>query len=323
VAKKTTPKGRNSAAQSLERRIYGAYDRLGPGERRLAQTLLQAERELAAYSATELAQTAGVSKATAARLFRALGYASFKEARLASRELPNWGSPLATLAEDRKSEADHSFDSWVRAYAENMRMTADGLMRADLDACVRYLSKAPNVWVLGSRHGFALAHHAFVYFGFARSDVRFVHGDGGGLTDELASMRRGDVLFAVAFRRRQWRLIDIFEVVRELGVKIIFLTDPTAMNTARHADIVLRAWARSPASHQSFGASMAVIEYLAAQLSSSLGAAVRDRLRLRDRLLSRLDNVSQPAGGSHDPKRNSRCASSSSASRTPPLAYNT
>jgi DNA-binding MurR/RpiR family transcriptional regulator len=281
-------------AKSLEKRIYDSYDRLGPGERQLAQTLLQAERELAAYSATELAEAAGVSKATAARLFRALGYASFKEARLASRELPHWGSPLSVLDDDRGTKADISFGAWVRAYAENMRMTADGLSAADLEASVVQLLKAPNVWVMGSRHGYALAHHAFVYFGFARADVRFVEGHGGGLSDEFASMRKGDVLFTVAFRRRPRRLLAVFEAARELGLKIIFLTDTTAMNTARRADIVLRTWGRSPASFQTFGAGLAVIEFLAWRMSLEVGDRVLDRFRLRDKLLMRLDDVLQP-----------------------------
>lgn len=282
-------------AKSLEQRIYDAYAGLGPSERRLAQILVQSERELAAYSATELAQAAGVSKATAARLFRTLGYGSFKEARLASRELPNWGSPLSVIGDDAMGPAtDRSFDAWLRACSENMRMTADSLPPADLAAVVEYLRTAPNVWILGSRHGHAPAHHAFVYFGFARPDVRFIHGDGGGLADEFASMRPGDLLFAVAFRRRQRRLLDIFDVARDIGAKIVLLTDATAMNSARRADIVLRTWGRSPATFQSFGAALAVIEYLAWQLNLAMGDAATERLRFRERLLIRLDDVSQP-----------------------------
>ncbi|MBP0685899.1 MurR/RpiR family transcriptional regulator, partial [Mycobacterium tuberculosis] len=66
----TTRQGR---PRSLEARIYGLYASLAPAEKRLADVLLQHQRDLPSYTAGELAAQANVSKATAARLIRALG----------------------------------------------------------------------------------------------------------------------------------------------------------------------------------------------------------------------------------------------------------
>ena len=69
----------------LVHRIRETYDALPLGERKLAELILEMRGDLAAYSATELAARSGVSKATAARLVRRLGYADFHEMRQQAR----------------------------------------------------------------------------------------------------------------------------------------------------------------------------------------------------------------------------------------------
>ncbi len=82
----------------LRHHIRDNYDRLPTGERKLADVLLEIGGELAAYSATELAGRAGVSKATAARLVRRLGYADYHELRQQARAQKRSGSPLSELS---------------------------------------------------------------------------------------------------------------------------------------------------------------------------------------------------------------------------------
>ncbi|VVT45080.1 Transcriptional regulator, RpiR family [Kosakonia radicincitans] len=66
---------------SLEGRIRQHWDQLSSHEQRLADVLLAAPGQLAMNTATELAQSAGVSKATTTRFFRHLGYESYEAAR--------------------------------------------------------------------------------------------------------------------------------------------------------------------------------------------------------------------------------------------------
>jgi DNA-binding MurR/RpiR family transcriptional regulator len=85
-----------TAEQSLADRILERYDDLSRSERRLADRLLENPRDLATYSATELAGHAGVSKASAARLFKRLGYRNFREARRLDRQAGN-ASDIASV----------------------------------------------------------------------------------------------------------------------------------------------------------------------------------------------------------------------------------
>src|SRR5262245_65191459 len=49
--------------------------------KKLAQLMLDREDDILTHSATEIAEMAGVSKATAARFFQHLGYADFNEVK--------------------------------------------------------------------------------------------------------------------------------------------------------------------------------------------------------------------------------------------------
>ena len=81
-------------AESPTHRIHRVYADLPEGERKAADLILDMPSELSVWSASELAEQAGVSNATISRFIRRLGYASFEEARRAARALRAVGSPL-------------------------------------------------------------------------------------------------------------------------------------------------------------------------------------------------------------------------------------
>ena len=83
--------------QSVEQTIRSRYERLSVGERKLADLVLEMRGELAGYSATELAESAGVSKATASRLVRRLGFSDYQAMRQQARAGAASGSPLAEI----------------------------------------------------------------------------------------------------------------------------------------------------------------------------------------------------------------------------------
>lgn len=74
------------ATTPLPQRLLEHYNAMPRAERRLADLLLEDVRAVIDNSATALADRAGVSKATAARLFQRLGYPSFKAAQKGLKE---------------------------------------------------------------------------------------------------------------------------------------------------------------------------------------------------------------------------------------------
>ena len=94
----------------LSLRIQERFDKLSPAEQKLAQLILDRKDDILTYSATEMADMAEVSKATAARLFRNLGYADFNEVREQSREERNRTEPYrySVASEARPASGNRS-----------------------------------------------------------------------------------------------------------------------------------------------------------------------------------------------------------------------
>ena len=80
-------------ASRLVLRIQERFQKLTAGEQKLAQLMLDRQDDILTHSATQIAEMAGVSKATAARFFQHLGYADFNEVKLQAREERNRTEP--------------------------------------------------------------------------------------------------------------------------------------------------------------------------------------------------------------------------------------
>ena len=131
--------------------IQEHFEQLSPSERKLAKLLLERADDMLTYSATELAAMADVSKATAARLFRSLGYADFNEVRLQAREERNLAPPFQAPRPDGAAAPvrSHSISAHLHTESESLARTFESLRSDTLLAAAGLLAKAPKVWLLG------------------------------------------------------------------------------------------------------------------------------------------------------------------------------
>jgi len=277
-------------SKSLDARILDSYEDLAPSEQRLADIVLEHQRDLASYSATELARRAGVSKATAARLFRSLGYENYNEARRQARSLRHWGSPLNAMEQAADiSKVDTNLLMHLNNDLTNVQRTFEALRGDVVKNAVDALAKAPRVWVLGLRSGFSMAHYARFLFVILKRDVRLIPVGGLSFAEETVNMKAGDVLVAIGFRRRPKILKVLLEHARKKKVKVIFVTDLTASLTPKSADIVLRCHSRPSYFFDSYTSGMSVLNYLASALAYKLGNEARSRVEEIDELHDKLD----------------------------------
>lgn len=277
-------------SKTLDSRILDVYEALSPSEQRLADVVLEHQRDLASYSATELADRARVSKATAARLFKRLGYKSFQEVRRQSRSMRHWGSPLHALLEGSdKTKIDTNLLMHLNNDLTNVTRTFEALRSDQIATAVDALVDARRVWVLGLRNSYSMAHYARFLLTILKPDVRLIPAGGLSFAEEVVNMEAGDVLLAIGFRRRPRILQDLLKRARGAGITVIFVTDLSASLTARHADIVLRCHSRGAYFTDSYTAAMSVLNYVASAVAYGLGEAVRERVDRIDHLHDALD----------------------------------
>jgi len=256
-------------SKSVERRISEEYERLSPSEKKLAQVVLECGGDLASYSAAELCEMAGVSKAAATRFFRELGYSGFKQARVQARKDRQWGSPLTELldTEEAPGGIKNGLGSQLQADLQNLTRTFQGIDPAALETGADLLAGAEKIWVIGFRNSYALAYYARGLLIQVKADVHLLPVAGLTVSEDLATLTPNDVVLAVGFRRRPPFLRRTLEACRQIGTKIVYLTDPTARNTAKLSDIVLRCHAIGASVFDSYVAPMSVLNYLCAAVA--------------------------------------------------------
>lgn len=279
----------DGSTPNIERRILDLYDQLTASEKKLAKVVLECQDNLAGYSATELADRAGVSKATAVRFFRRLGYESYNEARVQARDASDNGSPLSELLETEAPVPQRgTLSAHLGQELQNLTRTLEGVRSDTLNDAVTALAEAERVWVVGFRNSRALAVYARALLIQLKPDVRLVPSGELSLAEELADIGPNDAMLVIGFRRRLQGLLDALEAARGAGARTILLTDPTAARSAGMAGIVLRCYTRSVSLFDSYVAPMSLLNHLFSRLVTELGDSAVERMDRIERMHGRL-----------------------------------
>ncbi len=268
------------------------YETLPPGEQKLADTVLARLGNLASYSATELAADASVSKATAARFFRRIGYKSFEHARRQARTEAHLASPLYALAginsKERKS------DALSRHLAADLRNLSESFRQSDsavLEAATRQIARAARVHVVGMRNGHFVGSYAAYLLAQVRDDVVSLPNAAMTLAEDLVSLRRGDVLLVVDFRRRSALLQKIVDAGRQAGAQLVFLASPGMPPLSRAGDIAIPCLTDGASIFDSYVAAVSIVNYLCAAVAKDVGRKGRQRLEAIEVLHESLGDI--------------------------------
>ena len=299
---------------ALEAQIQRSYAALSAAEKKLADVLLTQQKALMSYSATELAELAGVSKASAARFFRRLGYVDFNAFRQALREQVSEQSPLYLMehaslpgaadgAQKRKSAAGKrtvarpepamfaALQAHVQRDSQRLAALCDQLGEHTLETTLDKLVNARRVWVVGYRNSYMLAFYASALLSQSRPEVYLLSEHAGKDAELIAEIEAKDVLLAMDFRRRARRLAGVVTLAREAGAGLVLLSDAPMSTLAASADAVLRCSQHSgqPGGQvfDSYVAAVSLINFLA----TAMVGRTRKRARVRMARVERAHDV--------------------------------
>lgn len=258
-----------SAGQRIDERIAERHDDLSPQERRAAATLLDHLDDLGTYRAAELADLAGVSRATMSRLFRSLGFASFDEVRDHLRQLRTAGEPRRVEGEvDLESLADGERAAIAKA-----------LQHPRIPEVVGLIAMADRVLVVGWRNSRPVALHLRAQLAQARADVYLAPQPGQMIGEDLVGLGQQDVVVMVGFRRRPRGFVTFLDEARRTGAAVVLIADATALPHASHANVWLECPVHHALAFDSYAAPMALVSVLADGVLTTLGRSGSARVR--------------------------------------------
>lgn len=277
----------------LSLRIQDCYDRLSPAEQKLARLILERKDDILTYSATEMADLAQVSKATAARLFRSLGYADFNEVREQSREERNRTEPYRYSI---GSSAERHFGKSIGAHLEleiaNLTRTFEELGSDRLQQAAGLIKEAPKVWFLGLGPEEGIARLGRLLMSRLRHDVVQIGLHQGAWAEDLAMTGPRDALVVISLKPRPRLLRPILDYARTTRVNIIMITDQMSVAWARkYSSVVLPCHVASHGIGPSYTAIASAVRLLSVALAERTGARAAERLELIAEIHEELDDT--------------------------------
>jgi DNA-binding MurR/RpiR family transcriptional regulator len=277
----------------LSLRIQERFDRLSPAEQKLARLILERKDDILTYSATEMAELADVSKATAARLFRSLGYADFNEVREQSREERNRTEPYRySQVAPAQPHLGKSIGSHLELEISNLTRTFEELSSERLNHAAGLLKEAPKVWFLGIGPEEGIARLGRLLMARLRHEVMQIGLHQASWAEDLAMMGPRDALVAITLRPRPRVLRPILDYARTTRVNTILLTDQLSTAWAqKYAAIVLPCHVASHGLGPSYTAIASAVRLLAVAFAERAGPRAGERMELIAEIHEELDDT--------------------------------
>ena len=271
-------KGITERPKSLEARIRKFYDLLPESERRIADFILDFPGEIAAYSATELSQFSGGSKAAMTRLVHRLGFENFEEARRTARDARVWGSPMYLMTKDPQPD---SFRERLKSHLEQdvtaVHRIFDALDEDQFTAIVERICAVKRVWLLGYRNSHYLAGYFRWQLIQVRGDVHVLPGGGETLAEHLSDITPDDLLIVVGFRRRTFEVRQVLGWAGRKKVPSLLIADPT-MSGDTEATWTIRCETRGADIFDRYAGVMSLFHFLSMGVVAKAGGRGRKRL---------------------------------------------
>ncbi|MDX5630406.1 MULTISPECIES: MurR/RpiR family transcriptional regulator [unclassified Brenneria] len=275
------------AIGELQDLIRQIHPMLSPAEKKFVTVLLRYQHNLASYSATELAKQAGVSKSTAARCFRHLGFTDFNHFRRTFRPAMVTGkSPLTHLENTAPGAADtyERLAAHVETDKKNIDNALDSVFADNLTQAVELLGGARRIWITGFRNSYISAYYALSIFSNICPDVRLVNDSAGRFVDNLADLHADDVMLVVDFPRRVNMLDKIVNVAKSRNIKMICLCDRLISSLNAQVDVVLACHTASRTIFDSYTVGISMINFLAGELALQHPQKAKERMQEIERI---------------------------------------
>ena len=277
--------------KQIDERLRGYYAELTPQEQRVADFIFDHIDDLMSYNSAELARLSGVSKATVSRLFKRLGYPSYRDMRDEVRTLRQSGMPLT---DSRDAVQGNTLLS--RHYKQEMANLTQWINQIDgnqFTAVITALSLARQVRLLGLRNSYPVALHLRQQLLQVRDQVMIMPQPGQTLAEELVDLTSQDVVIFIAFRRRPRTARAILTQLQQMNVPVLLICEPQAQSLITLARWHLSASLDSVSAFDSYSAAMSMANLLSNALLHEMLASGRQRIHQITDLYNDLDELEQ------------------------------
>lgn len=275
--------------RAIERLIRSNYEEMPGSERALADRVLEYPNEVLLYSATELADRAGASKAAVSRFVKRLGYGNFREMQHEIRNAQMTGDPIFLSAVPDREQ--NSLSRHLENDMTNLRETIEQVDATMVEEVSQAILGAKRVVCLGYRNSYVFANYLRRQLVLIRPEVSLIPAAGQTLMEDVGDLGSGDLLIAVGLRRRSAQLAQAMQLFHDRGVPIAYVTDRRAVRTRSFATWVFACQVRGTSLFDSYAGVVSLLNFLATHTYHASGRKGRSRLSEIEGMLEALGEL--------------------------------
>ncbi|MEI7239762.1 MurR/RpiR family transcriptional regulator [Pectobacterium brasiliense] len=275
----------------IDERLRDRYSELSPQEQRVADFIFDHFDDLISYNSAELARLSGVSKATVSRLFKRLGYPSYRDMRDELRTLRQSGMPLAD-----NRDAVQGNTLLARHYKQEMANLTQWINQIDpvqFGAVIQALMQAQRLCLIGLRNSYPVALHLRQQLLQIRQQVTLLTQPGQTLSEELVDLTAQDVVIVVAFRRRPRLIQPLLVQLQKRGVPVLLLCEPQVSTLMSLVTWSLCVPLDSVSAFDSYSSAMSLVNVISNALLHEMLRDGRQRIHQIADLYGELDELEQ------------------------------
>lgn len=268
--------------------INAHFDALTRAEKQLAASLLDNYPVSGLGSITTVAENAGVSTPTVARMVQKLGYRGFPDfqSHLHHELEATLSSPIAK--HDRwaaNAPGTHILNRFADAIMNNLRQTLSQVEIEDFDGAAALIAdRKRSVYVVGGRITKALGDYLFTHLQVIRPNVTPLASNPSAWPQYVLNMKAGDVIVIFDIRRYEQEMETFARIARGRGVEIVLFTDQWASPIAKLAARVFRIHIEAPSAWDSSVVTLFVVEALIEAVQSANWGETRERIKSLEEL---------------------------------------
>lgn len=273
--------------------------KLGPKTLAVLGRLVEQPEIVATNTISELAQQLNINASTLSRLARSLGYRGFAEfQRLFRDEMTSsnsrfYSGQAVRLLNEKISQP--SSDNYLNAVIQlsqesvnNIEKCIAQLNSKELHNVASTIAKARQVRVYGVRQMYTVANLLVYGLGLIRSDVNLLGSPGQNEAENLAHMRKGDVLLVSSVSPYSRSIAETAAVAQKYGITVIAITDYRTSPLVANADLAFFIPHQSSFISNSIGAYIVFCESLINLVAKELGAKAIRSIERQEQLIANL-----------------------------------
>ena len=261
----------------VEERIRAHSASLTAAERRVAEAILASPQSVGFGTVADLAQAAGVGAASVVRLAAKLGFEGYTDLQACiQRDLLH---QLRPAVERIREPGAGQRSSHLGAEVANVHETLEAASETALNELADRLADLSRpVLVLSGEASAGVAMQFVEQLRMLRPDVTRLFGSDVAVRRQVALMPQQTTVIVIDLRRYERWVLDAHRAIHERGAWSVALTDSVLSPIAARAEATFVVAAGSPSPFDSHVGTLALLNLVAAKVSTALRSTATRRL---------------------------------------------